>query len=121
MSVALKNLDATGSTAMSTSSALHRLAVGRDGAAWTAILECHGMDILQLAQRITGDKALSDDICQETLLQIREYAGRFRPLANPAETETAAKGWIMCIAYRSALGMLRQRRRRNQNEAQARI
>lgn len=121
MSAILDDSIGPASLPMSTTHALRRVALERESAAWTAILETHGVDILQMAQRITGDSALSDDIAQETLLQIRDYAGRFRPPANPGDAEAAARGWIMCIAYRASLGMLRQRKRREQNEARARV
>ena len=61
---------------MDTSTALQRLGQSRDPEAWRAILDAHGMAILNLARRITGDAALAEDVCQETLLQIRADAGR---------------------------------------------
>lgn len=112
--------DGAGACLLSTAEALRRLAVRRDSEAWSAILHNHGVAILRLAQRLTGDKSLCDDVCQETLLQIRTHAGRFRPPERAQEVEAAARGWVMCIAYRTAVGMLRVSVRRSQNEAQAR-
>lgn len=104
---------------MGSAEALRRLALARDSDAWSAILENHGASILRMAQRVTGDGALCDDVCQEALLQIRAHAGKFKPPAGTYNADSAAKGWIMCIAYRTALGMLRLRARRSENEMQA--
>jgi RNA polymerase sigma-70 factor (ECF subfamily) len=104
---------------LSTTEALRRLALGRDGDAWSAILQRHGAAVLGLAQRITGDRALCEDVCQETLLQIRAHAGSFAPPAVVRDAEAAAKGWVMSIAYRTAIHMLRVRSRRIRNEAHA--
>ncbi|HLX63946.1 MAG TPA: sigma-70 family RNA polymerase sigma factor [Planctomycetota bacterium] len=106
---------------MSTAEALRRLALQRDSQAWSAILHNHGVGILRVAQRITGDRSLCEDVCQETLLQIRAHARNFRPPANAGEADAAARGWVMCIAYRTAVSMLRCTNRRNQNEEQAQL
>lgn len=111
--------DAPGNAILSTTEALQRLAFGRDGEAWSAILQRHGPAIYRVAFRITNDRALCEDVCQETLLQIRAHAGRFTPPAAAHEAEAAARGWVMCIAYRTAVGMLRVRSRRSRNEEQA--
>ena len=101
---------------MGSAEALARLARGRDGEAWSALLQHHGMAIWRMAQRITGDSSLCDDVCQETLLQIREHAAQFKSPTAQREADAAARGWIMCIAYRTALGMIRLRQRRSQKE-----
>src|SRR5215510_8311320 len=103
---------------MPTAEALGRLARARDSEAWSAILHNHGVSILRLAHRITADSSLSEDVCQETLLQIRANAGNFRPPQPPSDPEAAARGWVMCIAYRTALRMQRTRQRITQNEEQ---
>lgn len=108
-----------GGVELGTAEALRLLGVSRDGDAWSAILLRHGNAILRMAQRVTGDPVLCDDICQETLLQIRAHAGRFKAPPLPADAEAAARGWIMCIAYRTAVGMIRMRKRRTSNEAEA--
>lgn len=101
---------------MSTPEALSRLATRRDPQAWAAILERHGASILGAAQRITGDRALCDDVCQETLLQIRENAGHFTPPAPPQDAEASARGWIMRIACCTAFRVLRIRDRSERRE-----
>jgi len=101
---------------MSTTDALKRLAARRDSEAWAAIVEQHGVRILNMAQRITGDRALCDDVCQETLLQIREHAGHFTPPAPPQDAEASARGWIMRIACCTAFRVLRVRERSERRE-----
>ena len=101
---------------MSTTDALKRLAARRDPDAWAAIVEQHGVRILNMAQRITGDRALCDDVCQETLLQIREHAGHFSPPAPPQDAEASARGWIMRIASCTAFRVLRVRERSERRE-----
>ena len=104
---------------LSTADALARLAKWRDPVAWAAILEQHGAGILRVAQRATGDAALCDDVCQETLLQIRAHAGSFSPQASSQDAETAARGWIMRIACRTAYKMVRSRERLSLRETRA--
>jgi len=104
---------------MDTSIALQRLGRDRDPEAWRAILDAHGMAILNLARRITGDAALAEDVCQETLLQVRADAARYRPMGEPAEVEASARGWIMRIACHTASKMLRRRENARRREARA--
>ena len=104
-----------GSAPMGTVEALRRLAACRDDDAWSAILLKHGRGILRLAERI-GGAALADDACQETLLQIRAHAAQFSLPPGVRDAEGAARGWVMCIAYRTAVGMLRLDQRRGHNE-----
>jgi RNA polymerase sigma-70 factor (ECF subfamily) len=95
---------------MATPEALRRLAQTRDPEAWAALLHRHGPELLRLARRITNDPGLAEDVCQETLLQVRQHAGKFRP--PPGEqAPLAARTWIMRIAYHVALKLLRTRRR----------
>jgi RNA polymerase sigma-70 factor (ECF subfamily) len=101
---------------LGTPEALRRLAEARDPEAWAALLQRHGPEMLRLAQRITNDAALAEDVCQETLLQIRRYAGRFRPPSD-RDSQAAARTWIMRITYHVALRLLRTRRRTARREA----
>lgn len=102
---------------MDTLSALRRLAASQDPEAWSAILETHGPGILNVARRITGDDALAEDVCQESLLQIRAHAGQYRPVGGPTEQEATARGWIMRVACFTAFKMLRARERAQRREA----
>ena len=88
---------------------LKRISVSRDPEAWQALLEGHGQAMLGLARRISGDATLAEDICQETLLQIRDDAHQFRPLSADADVD--ARRWISRVTCHTALQMLRARRR----------
>jgi RNA polymerase sigma-70 factor (ECF subfamily) len=101
----------------STVLALRRLADARDREAWAFIVERHHQRMFQSAVRITGDRELADDACQEAFLIIRDAAGRFQPLGP--DPEAAAVSWIQRIAATCALKLLRSRRRRSHHEQQA--
>ncbi|HEY3322001.1 MAG TPA: sigma-70 family RNA polymerase sigma factor [Planctomycetota bacterium] len=118
MTVAAMECDSATCT-MSTVTALQRLAQARDAEAWSAIIAAHGARILQMARRISPDEALCEDICQETLLQIREHAGAFRAPRPPCDAEASAGGWIMRITCCTAFKFLRQRGRSSRREATA--
>jgi len=104
---------------MTTAEALRRLAGARDPAAWEALLEQNGNDILRICRRILGDPMLAEDACQETLLQIRAHAGAFKAPASAQEAQSAARVWIMKIASCTALNLLRSRARTRQREESA--
>jgi RNA polymerase sigma-70 factor (ECF subfamily) len=104
---------------MDTSTALQRLGQSPDPEAWRAILDAHGMAILNLARRITGDATLAEDVCQETLLQIRADAARYQPMGEGPGVEASARGWIMRIACHTASKMLRRRDGARRREARA--
>ena len=74
---------------------LARLAAGRDGEAWGTVLEKVGEPVWRLALRISGDAALSEDVVQETLLQIRDCSGSFH--ARSADPDVHAYHWILRI------------------------
>jgi RNA polymerase sigma-70 factor (ECF subfamily) len=101
-----------------TTQALQRLADGRDGDAWSFIVERHGPRMFRSALNITGDGSLAEDACQEAFLYIRTAAGRFKP--RGLDHESAATGWIMRVTVSSALQLMRSRRRRQHHERQAR-
>ena len=93
---------------MTTVDALARLAQQRDPQAWSVLLQLHGAAIQRVSRRILGEAALADDACQETLLQLRDQAGRFAAPASNAEA--AARSWIMRVSCHTALRMLRKRK-----------
>jgi len=111
---------------LTSSEALARLARERDPQAWSALIDRHGAAILRAAGRVTNDAALREDICQETLLQIRAHAGDFRPhpfsTAKPGHphpsqnSEVFARAWVMRIACCTALKMIRTRARSAERE-----
>jgi len=97
-----------------TAALLQRLAKERTHDAWAMLLERHGVDILGVARRVLRDPSLAEDASQETLLQLREYAGRFE--APDVNADQSARAWIIQVAYRVALNMLRSRRRGAERE-----
>lgn len=104
---------------LTSSEALARLARERDPQAWSALIGRHGAAILRAAGRVTNDAALREDICQETLLQIRAHAGDFHPPGYPhpsQDSEVFARAWVMRIACCTALKMIRTRARSAERE-----
>jgi RNA polymerase sigma-70 factor (ECF subfamily) len=102
---------------LSGAGALKILALRRDDAAWTVILQRYGVEILQVTRRILGEESLAEDASQETLLQIRDRADQFKGgNLPPAQAEAAARNWIMRIACNTALDILRTRKRAKHRE-----
>jgi DNA-directed RNA polymerase specialized sigma24 family protein len=99
---------------MDTLSALRRLAASQDPEGWGAIQDTHGPGILNMARRITGDDALAEDVCPESLLQIRPHAEQYRPVGEPTDQEATARGWVMRVACFKAFKMLRARAQRRE-------
>lgn len=93
---------------------LARLAVDRDAEAWSVILRLAGEDMRRLCARIVGNAQDADDAVQETLLQIRDAAGRF--VAGSADPDQTARRWIMGVAAKVALMQLRTRARLQRRE-----
>ena len=100
-----------------TAEALAQLAKTRDPEAWGCVLQRHGLDMLRVAYRITGDAALAEDVCQETLLQLRDFAGKFRP--NAADPEGSARAWILHVTCNTALKLRRSRQRAQHHHSEA--
>jgi RNA polymerase sigma-70 factor, ECF subfamily len=99
--------------------ALALLARSRDNDAWAFLLEQVGADIERLAARLTWDTALSQDVVQDTLLQIRDHAGRFKPIGEDANA--SARRWIMRVTANTSLTMLRTRRNTRRRHAAAHV
>jgi RNA polymerase sigma-70 factor, ECF subfamily len=89
--------------------ALALLANDRDPHAWAYVVERTGAEIERLASRLTGDPHLAQDVVQETLLQIRDHAAKFRQPADSADL--AARRWILGITANVSANLLRKRRR----------
>ncbi|MBA3708205.1 MAG: RNA polymerase sigma factor [Planctomycetes bacterium] len=94
---------------MPLSEALKRLAHGRDGDAWTAVVDEMAEDLHRTACRLTGDPSTADDAVQETLLLLRDRASQFRPLSDDADGD--ARRWIMRIGINASLKLMRTRHR----------
>lgn len=88
---------------------LRRLAISRDAAAWGALLEQHGPELLRACRRILRDESLAEDAVQETLLKLRDRAGQFR--GTGPDPERAACDWLRRTACTTALQLLRTRAR----------
>jgi RNA polymerase sigma-70 factor, ECF subfamily len=87
--------------------ALRRLAEQRDADAWATVLNIAGSRMYHVANRVLNDREHAEDAVQESLLQIREYAGNFRP-GN--RDEGAALAWVLRVTTLSAMHLLRQSR-----------
>jgi RNA polymerase sigma-70 factor, ECF subfamily len=90
-------------------SALARLARSRDPEAWADLLAGCGADIQAVARRLAGNAALADDAVQETLLQLRDQAGKF--VTSEAAPDDAARRWILRVTANTTLQLLRSRKR----------
>jgi RNA polymerase sigma factor (sigma-70 family) len=97
--------------------ALERLARSRDAEAWGFLLENIGADLQRLAARLTGESMLAEDAVQETLLQIRDHAGKFRNSADAHDA--AARRWIFGVAANVCANLVRRRRHVRRSEAAA--
>jgi RNA polymerase sigma-70 factor, ECF subfamily len=84
--------------------ALQRLAADRDPAAWAALLDTLGPDIMRLTRALAG--SWSDDAAQETFLLLRDRAGHFKPRGMNADQD--ARCWVLRVAANVSLSLLRK-------------
>jgi RNA polymerase sigma factor (sigma-70 family) len=103
--------------ALGLADALTSLAERRDDKAWALLLDQAGAEIVRLCTRLTGDPSLADDAVQETLLQLRDDAGQFRP--RSADSDGDAWRWIMRVATNTGLQLLRKGRRTRERDQRA--
>jgi DNA-directed RNA polymerase specialized sigma24 family protein len=89
--------------------ALRGLAEGPDSVAWSYLAREYGRAITVMAERMLRDRALAEDACQETLLQVRTHAGRFR--APKGDADAGARSWLFHVAYNVARKIARSRDR----------
>ena len=81
---------------------MERIAEG-DQAAITALYDRHGKMLKNVIYQVIQDEAESDDVLQESVLQIWREAGSYSPaLGKPL-------GWIITIARRRAIDRVRRR------------
>jgi RNA polymerase sigma-70 factor, ECF subfamily len=80
----------------------------RDPKAWAQLLNQCGQDISRTASQLGGSQ-LADDIIQETFLQIRDCACRFRP--TEFEADISAWRWIRRVTITTASHLQRTRSR----------
>lgn len=82
---------------------LVRLAQKGDARAVSALYLRHRRKLLNYLYRLTGDRALAEDLTQETFLRVVRHIGGYRPTGSVA-------GWIFRIAKNLALNSFRDRK-----------
>ena len=88
--------------------------VGRgDQAAFEAVYDRVAAPVFGLIRRVLRDSAQSEEVTQETLLEVWRTAERFDPARGPALT------WVMTIAHRRAVDRVRSEAAAAQREARA--
>ena len=88
---------------------LRRIAAG-DQDAMSEFYERHGRVVLGQIFLIVGERALAEEILQDTMLAIWQGAGSFRG-------ESRVSSWLIAIARRQARDRLRRRRLRVVDDA----
>jgi RNA polymerase sigma-70 factor (ECF subfamily) len=79
-----------------------------------AMVEAYGTLVLSVALNVLGNRQDAEDVSQETFLQAFRRLDRY-------DRERSFKTWLLTIAYRRSLDMLRKRRRFSQFAARARF
>ena len=85
----------------------------RDQAAFETVYDRVGAPVFGLIRRVLRDSAQSEEVAQETLLEVWRTAERFDPGRGPALT------WVMTIAHRRAVDRVRSEAAAAQREARA--
>jgi RNA polymerase sigma-70 factor (ECF subfamily) len=85
----------------------------RDQAAFEAVYDRVAAPVFGLIRRVLRDSAQSEEVAQETLLEVWRTAERFDPARGPALT------WVMTIAHRRAVDRVRSEAAAAQREARA--
>jgi RNA polymerase sigma-70 factor (ECF subfamily) len=85
--------------------------IGRgDEDAMAAFYREHGRVVLAQVLLVTGERALAEEIVQDTMLAVWRGAGSFRG-------ESSARSWVIAIARRQTRDRLRRRRLRVVDDA----
>jgi RNA polymerase sigma-70 factor (ECF subfamily) len=79
-----------------------------------AMVEAYGTLVLSVALNVIGNRQDAEDVCQETFLQVFRRLDRY-------DRERSFKTWLLTIAYRRSLDMLRKKRRFAEFSARARF
>ena len=82
---------------------LQRIAAG-DNRALADLYDRHSAMAFGLALRVTNDHALAEDVVQETFVSVWRGASTFD------EAKASARTWILTIAHRRAVDVVRRRR-----------
>ncbi len=75
----------------------------RSDASLAALIDEHSAAVYRLARSIVRDAALSDDVTQETFIKAWRHLDEFRG-------DGSLRGWILRIAHREAITVLRRTR-----------
>ena len=97
--------------------ALGCLAQHRDGQVWSLLVAQVGPDIQRLALCLIGDFALAEDAVQETLLLVRDHAGRFAVRSGNGDDD--ARRWILGVAANASRQIMRRHGRQLQRDRDA--
>jgi len=100
-----------------TDEALMARVLARDTAAFEALYDRHAAVVLGIIVRIIGDRAIGEELLQETYWRMWTKASTFDPEKGPL------RAWLYSVARRQALDALRRRGVRPeaaQDEAEAR-
>src|SRR5512142_1496395 len=81
-----------------------------DPASERAMVEAYGVLVLSVALNVLGNRQDAEDVCQQAFRHLGRY-----------DLERSFKTWLLTIAYRRALDMLRKRRRFKEFAARARF
>jgi RNA polymerase sigma-70 factor (ECF subfamily) len=65
-----------------------------------AMVEGYGNLVLSVALNVIGNREDAEDVCQETFLQVFRRLDRY-------DRDRSFKTWLLTIAYRRSLDMLR--------------
>lgn len=84
-----------------------------DQAAFEAVYDRVAAPVFGLILRVLRDSAQSEEVAQETLLEVWRTSARFDPVRGSAVT------WVMTIAHRRAVDRVRSERAAAQREARA--
>ena len=85
-----------------------------DAASGRALVEGYGTLVLSVALNVLGNRQDAEDVCQETFIQVFRRLDRY-DRARPFKT------WLLTIAYRRSLDMLRKKRRFSEFSVRARF
>jgi RNA polymerase sigma-70 factor (ECF subfamily) len=77
------------------------LGLAGDRAAWGELVERHEDALVNTLTRLTGDRAVAEDLAQETFLRLIERGASYRP-----------QGKLRAYLYRIAINLQRSRERR---------
>ncbi len=69
-----------------------------------AMVESYGNLVLSVALNVVGNRQDAEDVCQETFLQVFRRLDRY-------DRARSFKTWLLTIAYRRSLDMVRKKRR----------